>query len=559
MTKYFKILLPILILITGCSKKYLDINNDPNYPTTAPLSQLLTHVESDLAGNLNIRYGLSNFAAVYMHQITMRENPDQYGVTGSSFYTEGPWDGLYSGPLQDIELMIKTGDDGGNLIYSGIARILKAYTFSLLVDVYADVPYTEANKQTEGNAYPHYDKGENIYPALFTMLNDAITDLTSATATNLFKPGNDDVIYGGSVSKWIHLANSLKLKLYNQIRLTTDVSSSISALITAGNLIGSASESFILPYGTSKSPDNRNPGVLEYEAGQKGFYISPWFYQILKGYNPNILSGVVDPRIPYYWYNQMKDATTATREGNPTEYRDGGFVSIFFGSIGPNRDHAEDGTMTVMGLYPVGGRYDQGDHLKVTGTSCTGAAPYRFFTYADLLYTEAELANTGVYAAGDARALLLSALNASIAQVDQVVTLDQSTQTIPVLAGSAAATTYINSVMSAYDAGTTAKKLEIIMTEKWIQSFGNHVDQWTDYRRTGYPIVFNPLDPTMAPGGFVTSPNGPNPGDPPNVQIPVTLTNAIPYSLPWSQAELSIDPNAPAQKDPATMKVFWDK
>jgi hypothetical protein len=44
------------------------------------------------------------------------------------------------------------------------------------------------------------------------------------------------------------------------------------------------------------------------------------------------------------------------------------------------------------------------------------------------------------------------------------------------------------------------------MTQKWISSFGSAVDAYTDYRRTGYPILFNPEDPDMAPGGFVQPP-----------------------------------------------------
>jgi len=559
MAKYYKILLAILILITGCTKDFLDINKDPNYPTSAPLNQLLTHIEADLSWSLCLNgqsAGFGNFAAVYMHQITMREDPDQYGVSGNSYYTNNPWGSIYTGPLQDLELLIKTGDEGGDLVYSGIGRILKAYAYSVLVDIYSDVPFSEANKQTEGNNYPKYDAGSTIYPELFKLLDDAIDNLGDATATNLFVPGDDDLIYGGSATKWIKLANTIKLKLYTQIRLVDNtVGSKINALITEGNLISKASESFQLPYGTSKSPDNRNPGMADYESGQKSYYISPWFYRLMMGQNPAIFKDIIDPRIPYYFYKQLKP-DQATREGNPTEYREGGFVSIWFGSVGPNRDHSTDGSMTVLGMYPVGGRYDQGDATAVTGNSCTGAAPVRFLTYADLLYLKAELINVGLVT-GDARAILESAIKASLSQVDAVVTATKTTQTVPKLATAASATTYLNAVLAAYDAATTAGKLEIIMTQKWIQSFGSSIDQWTDYRRTGYPIVFDPRNTTQAPGGFVSSPEGPTVGAPP-LPIPVKRTNEYPLSLPWGLDDLSLNPNAPAQKNAATFKVFWD-
>jgi hypothetical protein len=109
---------------------------------------------------------------------------------------------------------------------------------------------------------------------------------------------------------------------------------------------------------------------------------------------------------------------------------------------------------------------------------------------------------------------------------------------------------YITNVLAQYTAATTDRKLELIMTEKWISQFGCNVDTWTDYRRTGYPIVFNPLNQTQAPGGQVISPDG--------FVIPVTLTNPIPWTIVWPLSELSINPNAPTQKDPSTFKVFYD-
>jgi hypothetical protein len=549
MTRYFKILLAtILILSAGCTKDYLDINKDPNYPTKAPLSQLLSNVEVDLAGSLSVHYGLSNFAAVYMHQITMREDPDQYGVSGSSFYTNNPWDLMYTGPLQDLELMIKSGTASGDMIYVGIAKILKAYAFSILVDTYGDVPFSEANKQTEAKPYPKYDEGATIYPQLFTLIDEGIENI-NADAKNLFKPGSDDIIYGGSKDKWIRLANTLKLKMYTQVRLSQNVTTEVSSLISNATekLIG-ADESFELPYGISKNPDNRNPGVLEYEAGQKSYYISPWFWRLMKGENPARFFGRLDPRMPYYFYRQLASGQ-ATREGNPTEYRDGGFVSIYFGSIGPDRDHSTDGSMSVLGMYPVGGRYDQGDHKKVTGNDATGAAPYRFITYADRLYLQAELAIAGV-TTENPRTLLENAMLASFEQVDRVVASAKGAQTVPALSGTTAVTNYITGILSEYDAASNAGKLEIIMTQKWIQSFGSNIDQWTDYRRTGYPVVFDPRNTAQAPGGFVSTPEG-NP-------IPVQRINDIPLSLPWGQDDLSINPNAPDQKNPATFRVFWD-
>jgi hypothetical protein len=124
----------------------------------------------------------------------------------------------------------------------------------------------------------------------------------------------------------------------------------------------------------------------------------------MKGYNQNIFTNNPDPRIRYYIYNQV-NATQLPREGNQTEYRDGPFVSIYFGSVGPDRDRTQQNTISLLGIYPVGGKYDDGSATVATANSGTGAAPYRLITYADRLYLEAELINTGVIA-GDAKAKL---------------------------------------------------------------------------------------------------------------------------------------------------------
>lgn len=574
MKRNIYICLGMVAILTSCTKNFLDINKDPNRPLKAELAKLLPSTEQGLVYALGFTNdnrgarGLTEVLSVYTHQITVREDPDQYGATGTNINITGAWTGIYAsavqqvgndflGTLQNAEVIIAAAKEQDNLIYAGIAEIIKAYAMSQLVDAFGNVPYTEANKfASEGIRYPVYDKGATIYPKLLALLDSGITHLTADAANNAV-PGGDDLFYGGDVDKWVNAANTIKLKLYNQIRLVQNVSAEVTAIEASGNLIGSTADGFMMSYGPGTSPDNRNPGFNEYFATQKSHYISPWFYSILKGYNPRIFTGTQDPRIPYYFYNQLSAQEKAQ---SPTEYRDGGFLSILFGSAGPNRDFAQDNSMTVFGIYPVGGRYDQGDAKAVSASDATGAAPFRMLTYADRLYIEAELMSTGVLA-GDARAKFAAALDESFNTVDYVVTKTGTSQAVPKIATLPATTTYKTTVLAEYDAATAAKKLEIIMTQKWIQSFGNSNEQYTDYRRTGYPVLFNPEDNTQAPGGQYQPPIN---GDffQPNAQPAVTvqLTRAYPFSLPWSQDDLSINPNAPAQKAPAadSSRVFWD-
>ncbi|MCW3089859.1 MAG: hypothetical protein JWP81_928 [Ferruginibacter sp.] len=564
MRKSFKfiIVFSVSLLFVSCKKNFLDINKDPNNPLRVEVSKLLPTAENAIGNSLAIGNGslggLSEILSVYTHQLSTRENQDQYGTTGTAFYIGTAWVTMYQGALENLEQIIKISAANGDRQYTGIAKILKAYGYSQFVDAFGDIPFTEANRLDSSIRYPKFDDDAAIYPKLFALLDEGIADINNTTALNLNKPKADDIIYGGSTAKWIKAANTIKLKLYTQIRKVKNVSAEVTQLLSdPTKLIAATNESFLLAYGPNGATDDRNPGFGDYTATQRSNHISPWFYEILQGYNHNhFTSGIQDPRVPYYIYNQIKKTAVTP---DPTEYRDSAFISIYFGSRGPNRDRNAQNIISLMGIYPVGGRYDDGAGGIANSASGTGAAPYRFITYADRLYLEAELIQAGL-APGDAKATLQAALTESFKQVDYVITTYvKPAQSVPALSGTTKVTSYINAIMSQFDAASAAKKMEMIITEKWISSFGSAVDQYTDIRRTGYPILFNPNDPVMAPNGFVQPPVNGNPqiaGAQPAVQV--QLQRPYPNSLPWYQAELETNSNAPAQKDLVnSMKVFW--
>ena len=550
-------LLPILF--AGCDD-FFDVNIDPNNPTTMSVDNILPHAQISVAysvapGARGSSYsGIGDLLHVYVHQVTVREGTDKYGATGGSWTIGTSWRNSYTDAIVNLEDIIRQGNELGYARYVGIAKILKAYIYSVLVDVYGSVPYTEAIT----NLYPVFDEGREIYNSLFALIDEAIGDLTDDEAPNALVPRNDDLIYGGNVEKWIKAANTLKFKMLNQVRLVQNVGTDIQTLL-AGELIEDFDESFMFRFNSTRTPDTRNPLYGDtYEATQKTKHMSPWFYEILMGYNPNIFTGNRDPRIPYYFYNQ---ATRTVSIPNPSEYRNGGFVSIYFGSDGSDKGHSRDRHVTVFGIYPAGGLYDDGGAVGVAAGSSTGAAPFRMITYADRLFIEAELIQAGVIP-GDARDKLESAIRAAFEQVDGVVNLVNNSQTVPVLATSAAADTYIDDVMDEFDAAGDDKKMEIIITQKWISNFGNGFESYNDHRRTGYPILFDPNDQQMAPNGSAT-PRSDDGGDPDretgiSPPVPVSCAVGYPLSLPWPTTEMDRNPNAPAQKvNLPTQKVFW--
>lgn len=554
--KYFKYSFTTLCVLamvgSGC-KKFLDVNKNVNDPTpsSVPVSMVLSGAERNIANNLALGSGLGNTMALYTHQITGRVAADRYGAGSSG------WEGLLSA-ISNLNVIIDRGTTEKRFVYAGIAKILKAYTFSMMVDVWGEVPYTEFDKFDEGITQPKFDKGSEIYPKLLALLDEGIADIKNP-ATNPSTPGSDDYIYKGNTTNWIKAANTIKLKLYTQIRLVQDVKAQVTALLASpATLINSQAESFMMPYGPVAATDDRHPAFGDYNATQRGGQLfSPWLYEIMKGRNPDILNGIADPRIPYYIYNQKSPVggTNPTPE-NCTEFRDGGFISILFGSTGPCRDGSNSQTYSLLGIYPAGGRYDDGAAKSVNSIGAqnagTGALPHQFITYADRLYLEAELIHAGL-APGDAKAVFSKALDESFNQVDHLIVnyikpgTAGSAQTVPLIATLAATTAYKTAVLAAFDAASAAKKLEYIMTEKWINRIENPVDNYTDYRRTKYPVLFAP-----APEGTVTSVTGPD-----GKVTPVSNDRKYPWSLPFSNTELQLNANAPPQKVPESFKVFW--
>jgi hypothetical protein len=541
----YRLLIIILsiIALTGCD---LDINTDPNNPTEAELSTLLSSSQANMAYVFgNDPGGLNSHAGTVMHHYVQRGLINDYGLLGGDFEIVVSWGSLYAGALTDLRVIIDAATENEDYHYAGVAKIMQAFIFASIVDVWGDVPYFEANLGTE-NAFPRYDDGSEIYADLQIKLDEAIADL--ARDSNL-SPRSDDLLYGGDLTKWRKMAKTLKLKMYNNVRLVQDVSSEVSALINEGDLIGNGDD-FEFQYGTSISPENRNPGyVQEWSQGGAFFNISPYFFEVMRSQNTfnhgGLQFGIEDPRIPYYFYNQLPEGSSDEDAENPCAYcpSDAGtsFLSIYAFSfnIDPNEGFDQGRSRTVAGLYALGGAYDAGEGGEVSNAAAitegqvsgVGTTPQRLMTYHERLFIEAELAQIGL-TGGDARQSLSDAIDAAFAKVNFFAG-EASAPSIP----DTDRDDYRDAVLALYDGASTEEQLEIIMTQKWISSFGNALVSYADYRRTGFPRLHD--------------------GNTDNLSVTVR-TRDFPVSFPYDINNLALNPNAPSQRVIARDKVFWD-
>ncbi|TDO02623.1 SusD/RagB family nutrient-binding outer membrane lipoprotein [Sunxiuqinia elliptica] len=554
-TRKLLLALFVTIFLMGCTNDWLDINNDPNSPTTPELSQLLSGSEYFMTQGLGQGNFIGDNLSSYVHY-TVSRDVQNYGMSTQANNPFNTWNYLYTYTLQDFDAIINFAEPAGNMIYAGIAKTLKAYVFSVMVDLWGDIPYSEFN--IPGLIAPNPDSSKDIYNALIALLEEGKSNLQDTEAANLIKPETDDFFYSGDVDKWSRLNNTIKLKLLLQSRKAksdiSDWQNKLNALIADNKFIVTG-EDFQFWFNEKTNPtDMRHPAFVNGYAGQHTFFINPYFYEIMKGETYNVIdnpfAGINDPRVPYYFYNQLNGGDSE----NAHEYRNGDFMSIFFAANGPNSAHSGDESYTKIGIYAAGGRYDDGKGGAVSLDSGTGAAPHKMITYGALKFMLAELALTGE-TSSDARALLTEALTASIAHVNTVAEAAKKPDDEVPLITDEDRDTFIEAVLAKYDAADADGKMEIVMTQKWIANFMNPVDAYTDYRRTGFPKLFDPQK-TQDPGYGVN----PTVADRSPAQVPITNIASYPRSLYYpTNAETELNKNMTQKTNLSTPFVFWDK
>ena len=548
----FLLALFVAIFFGGCTNDWLDINKSPNSPTVPELSQLLSGSEYYMTQALSQGNFIGDNLSSYVHYTVARE-VQNYGMGTQANNPFNTWNYLYTYALQDFDAIIKFAEPDGNLIYAGIAKTLKAYAFSVMVDLWGDIPYSEFN--VPGLIAPKPDSSKDIYNALIALLEAGQADLQNTTAANTLKPASDDFFYAGNVAKWTRLNNTLRLKLLLQSRKAksdiTDWQTKLNALIADNKFIASG-EDFQFWFNEKTNPsDMRHPAFVDGYTGQHTFFISPYFYETMKGdtYNTidNPFANIVDPRVPYYFYNQLKG--TAASE-NPHEYRNGSFMSIFFASNGTNDSNSNDKSFSKIGIYACGGKYDDGNGGAVSLSTGTGVAPHKMVTFNALKFMLAELA-LGAETSGDARTLLKEAIVAAFAHVNSVVAKQTGVPTI----ANGVRDAFVDEVLLKYDAADASGKMKIVMTQKWIANFMNPVDAYTDYRRTGFPTLFNPAK-TQDPGygvNLIVTDRSPK-------QVPLTNIATYPRSLYYpTNSETELNKNMVQKTNLSTPLVFWDK
>lgn len=450
-------------MFSGC-QKFLDINKSPNniVEDLAPMDLLLTNVTINtgfMGGSDLYRYS-SLIAQQLSGQTTGGETQTQQYEKGliPSTDVNNAWNTYYATILNDIEVIIKLAKTNNAPYYAGVAKLLKAYNYHLVVDAWGKAPFSEA-EQTTSNLYPKFDDGATIYPALITIIDDALTDL-NATSTGL-QPGVNSTIYSGSFTtkkaNWIKFANTLKLRLllhYSKLD-NAGMVTKMNALVSTGTFMASVADNFEMPF---LSQSGRFNPIHQYEIS-RGNYMFPNKFIV------DLMNSKADPRRPFYFtqFPAGSGAYVGAKAADAASQKYSRIHTYFRGA-------ATGGTPKVDGSY---------DPLPPTGITYAGDAPIRMLTFAEYNFIRAEAALYGV--TGDAQTFYQAGITAALTNAGVSAT---------------DIATYIaaNGTLT----GTNDQKLKKIIEEKYVASMGVIMEPWTDFRRTGYPSLVKPSNAVAA-------------------------------------------------------------
>ena len=450
------LLLFLSIGVIGCSEEFLDVNDNPNDPPISTPSLTLPVAQQNFAY-------LNATSMVYLGQFMMYNwatpsnwsaNTDlmTYNVT-SNFYTT-IFETSYAKILKDLTYVENYFDASGAVDYSAydaIAETIKGFQYQYLVDLYGDVPYTEANLRG-ANPTPVYDDSEFIYKSVIDSLTSAAV-LALNLPENAENPGLQDIIFHGNMTDWAQFANSIKLRML--IRMSeTGQDAYIMEQIA---LIDANGAGYIDEIVAANPTDNLgSPGYTNNAGQQNPFYGYVGFtpsgtetdrydFTVATDFIIEKLTAFNDPRLerlyaPSAAAGEFKGVEQATALPGT------GFTSADLSHVGPGLLVSADQEQAIM-------------------------------LESEVLFLLAEAALRGFIPGGEAAA-----------QEYYQAGIEESFEFLGVEEPLISAEEYYSQGIINVGWDASPNKLEAIITQKWIALNGTaSIESWVEWIRTGYP------------------------------------------------------------------------
>lgn len=413
-----------LVSNVSCDNNFEEINVSPNSSQTTDPNLLLS---ASIINTQNIVYnnqiGGDMGLCWAQHWSKVQYNDEERYIPRRGVMNS-VWDNLYASVIAESNESAILAAKKGNTNLQAAAIIMKANAFQILTDIYGPIPFTEAVNETITK--PKYDAQEVVYDGILALLTQADALLASGTGT--ITPSADK-LYGGNVTKWRKLANSLKLKALMRISKRRNVGSEVATLVAAGNLMSS----------------NADSAQLKFIAAQPDA-------------NPIYESIVFNTRTEYKVSSVLIAALNATSDPRKSVFAKVNNAGAYVGNT-PGIENPGN----YLGFSSPGAFY-----LDPT-------LPGVVLSYSQVEFLLAEATLKGYLDSGD----LNSARNHYFAGIQSNLTFNN----VPF----AAATTFLAN--PSIDFGTVSVGLQKIGEQNWLALYGQGIEAWTEWRRTGYPAL----------------------------------------------------------------------
>jgi Starch-binding associating with outer membrane len=446
-------------LLGSCKESFLDINTNPNSLPTALPNFVFTNALNTAAANLRAPNETGSY---WSGQWTQSNSYILSTTTFSYNFTDGDfnyWDGFYDN-LGDYQFVIDNADANNQKFLKGPAKVMKALLFQQLVDLYGNIPFSDAFKGVKSLA-PKFDDQQAVYTSLITLLDEAIVDIKANTFASAFT--SSDIVFKGNTSKWAKFANSLKLRILMRQARVTSKEAYIKAEI---NKIVAEGSGFI----TGEEVGSGGPGFYLATAGKLNPVYETWGYSA---------AGATQslgrfPRLTAFTVNSLKAANDTFR------------LKRIGYAIGGEGTTAGVSAKAEIAANYIGVPFGNSSGFVATAASSIGPSvitkglfdkPVVLMTAAETQFNLAEAKErfgAGTTLAGDAKTYF----EAGIAQSYRL------------LGAGASSATYIGSGVQDYDYAASTNKLKAIATQKWLALCNfNGLEAWAEYRKTGFPVT----------------------------------------------------------------------
>lgn len=441
------------ILLLGCTDRFKDLNTNPNQVTAKQMEVKNYRTGTKVTNLQNLVIPVEEH--IYQFNESLSGGPFA-GYIGSTVNTwlyrfetfnesadwrKWPFANVMTEMYAPYRAIIKETDDELSIAFANLFRVAIMHR---VTDSYGPVPYSDA-VSNEG-VFVKYDSQESVYAQMFEELDAAIAVFKDNENLPADGWANYDKVYYGNMRQWHLFANSLKLRMAMRISyVKPELSQRKAAEAIAAGVIMSNSDNAMM-----HATENRT--ALIYNDWQD-HRVAADIICYMNGYN--------DPR----------------REKMFTTNINGDYAGIRVGSDVMSKEDAVDAYSNMI---------------------VSASSPYLWFNAAEATFLRAEYelrwgsAETAKELYNEAIALSFEEKGASgVTDYIADATSTPSAYTDPL--GIWSVTVRPGNATIAWDDNTTDVEvnLEKIITQKWIAIFPLGVEGWSEYRRTGYPKLFD--------------------------------------------------------------------